>query len=96
MLEAAVQGKGQVVYVDEAQIHLDTDEGVKGERAWIGSSSPGLAKVSFYGVYFYNRAHVQLYLFSKTNGGSVVDVLGHIKASLAGHDDIPRIWDNAP
>jgi hypothetical protein len=48
-----------MVYVDEAHIHLDTDEGygwtVKGKRAWISSSSPGLAKVSFYGIYFYNQ-----------------------------------------
>jgi transposase len=99
-LETATQGKGQVVYVDEAHIHLDTDEGygwtVKGERAWISSSSPGLAKVSFYGVYFYNRAQVQLYPSGKANGDSTVEVFGHIKASLAGHDDITLIWDNAP
>lgn len=37
ILSAATQGKEQLVYVDEAHIHLDTDEGYgwtkKGERA---------------------------------------------------------------
>ena len=47
-----------LIYVDEAHIHLDSDQGygwsIKGERFWVSSSSPGLEKVSFYGVYLYN------------------------------------------
>lgn len=99
LLDDATQGKGQVVYVDEAHIHLDADEGygwtVKGKRAWISSSSPGLAKVSFFGVYFYNRAQVQILPFGKANGDSTVEVLTQIKATLADHDNITAIWDNA-
>ena len=53
------------MYIDEAHIHLDTDEGygwsVKGERFWVSSSSPGLQKVSFYGAYFYNKGKVGIY-----------------------------------
>ena len=85
--------------MDEAHIHLEADEGygwtVKGERAWISSSSPGLAKVSFFGVYFYNRAQVQLFPFSKANGDSAAEVLTQIKATLVGDGDITVIWDNA-
>jgi len=44
-----------LVYIDEAHIHLDTDEGygwsVKGERFWVSSSSPGRAKVSLWRIY---------------------------------------------
>ncbi len=58
ILKQATEGERLVIYIDEAHIHLDTDEGygwtVKGKRAWISSTSPGLAKVSFYGVYLYN------------------------------------------
>ena len=54
-----------LIYIDEAHIHLDTDEGygwtVKGERAWVSSSSPGLRKVSFYGVYIYNLGQVRIF-----------------------------------
>jgi hypothetical protein len=51
-----------MIFIDEAHIHLDTDAGysrrVKSENAWISSSSPRLAKVSFYGVYIYNLGQV--------------------------------------
>ena len=43
-----------LIYIDEAHIHLDTDEGygwsIQGERFWISTSSPGRTKVSFYGI----------------------------------------------
>ena len=63
LLDQALQDQCLLVYVDEAHIHLDTDEGygwsIKGERFWVSSSSPGLEKVSFYGVYLYNKAQVR-------------------------------------
>lgn len=40
-----------LLYIDEAHIHLDTDEGygwsIKGERFWVSSDAPGKTKVSF-------------------------------------------------
>ena len=54
LLDDALHERCLVVYLDEAHVHLDTDEGygwsICGERFWVSSSSPGLAKVSFYGV----------------------------------------------
>ncbi len=98
-LEAATQGKGQIVYVDEAHIHLDTDEGygwsIKGQRAWISSSSPGLAKVSFYGVYFYNEGQVRIYPFDRGNSDNTVTVMKKIKEECSPKGNITVIWDNA-
>jgi hypothetical protein len=58
LMQDALDNDHLLVFMDEAHIHLDTDEGfgwsVKGERFWVSSSSPGLAKVSFYGVYICN------------------------------------------
>ncbi|NER85424.1 MAG: hypothetical protein F6K42_39230 [Leptolyngbya sp. SIO1D8] len=60
LLDEALHEQCLLVYIDEAHVHLDTDEGygwsIRGERFWVSSSSPGLAKVSFYGVYLYNLA----------------------------------------
>lgn len=98
-LAAATAGKTQIVYLDEAHIHLDTDEGygwtVKGERAWVSSSSPGLAKVSFFGAYLYNRAQVRLFPATKANGDATVEVLRRIRVCFAATDHITLIWDNA-
>lgn len=63
LLEDALHNNHLLIYIDEAHIHLDTDEGygwsIKGERFWVSSNSPGRAKVSFYGVYVYNYACIQ-------------------------------------
>ncbi len=60
MLAQGLHNQCLLIYVDEAHIHLDTDEGygwsIKGERFWVSSSSPGLKKVSFYVVYLYNAS----------------------------------------
>jgi transposase len=100
IMESATQGKQQIVYVDEAHIHLDTDEGygwtIKGERAWISSSSPGLAKVSFYGLYFYNQGKVNILPFDKADGDNTLLVLDKIRENFGKDDKITLIWDNAP
>jgi transposase len=98
LLDSATQGKKLLIYIDEAHIHLDTDEGygwsVKGERFWVNSNSPGLAKVSFYGVYLYNKGQVNLYPYDRANSEYTVDMLERIRAE---HPKIPItiIWDGA-
>jgi hypothetical protein len=71
LLDDAPQGRCLWVYIDEAHIHLDTDEGyggsIYGERFWVSSSSPGRAKVSFYGVYFYNLGQVRILPYDKAD-----------------------------
>lgn len=64
--------------MDEAHIHLDTDEGygwtIKGKRAWISSCSPGRKKVS-YGVYLYNQSETRIYPYLCADGNNTIDVL---------------------
>jgi transposase len=88
-----------LVFIDEAHIHLDTDEGcgwsVKGERFWVSSCSPGLAKVSFFGVYLYNLGQVRLFPYEVANGLSSIDVLKRIRAEFP-DQKMTIIWDGAP
>ena len=85
--------------MDEAHIHLDTDEGygwtIKGKRAFISSSSPGLRKVSFYGIYLYNKGETRIYPYLYANGENTVDVFKKIKAEFP-DENITLIWDGAP
>jgi hypothetical protein len=98
ILQDVHDGKIQLVYIDEAHVHLDADLGylwtIRGERAWVSSTSPGLAKVSFYGVYFYNDEQIAILPHTCGNGGNTLDVLGWLR------DRIPErpilvIWDGA-
>ena len=99
LLDEALHDQSLVVYIDEAHVHLDTDEGygwsVKGERFWVSSSSPGLEKVSFYGLYLYNLGQVRLMPYDRANRFTSVDVLKHLRVEFP---DIPikLIWDGAP
>ena len=100
LLQEATRGERTIIYIDEAHIHLDTDEGygwsIAGERNWVSSSSPGLAKVSFYGVYIYNQGQVQIYPYKKANTENTIDVLKKIKKDFFGlNKKITLIWDGA-
>ncbi|SEH05497.1 Uncharacterised protein [Candidatus Venteria ishoeyi] len=98
LLKSATAGERLIIFMDEAHIHLDTDEGygwsVKGERFWVSSSSPGLAKVSFYGVYLYNKGEVRLFPYDKADGNNTKDVLEKIRAEFPS-DPITLVWDGA-
>jgi len=98
LLPTATKGERTIIYIDEAHIHLDTDEGygwsISGERFWISSSSPGLAKVSFFGVYIYNTGQVKIYPYEKGNSASTIDVLKKIREDLP-EQEITIIWDGA-
>ena len=98
ILKEATDAKTLVIYMDEAHIHLDTDEGygwsISGERAWIGSSSPGLKKVSFYGVYLYNKGEARIFPYLSANGENTVDVFKKIRAEFP-TENITLIWDGA-
>ncbi|MGI2909308.1 winged helix-turn-helix domain-containing protein [Tolypothrix sp. VBCCA 56010] len=83
LLDHALQHGHLLIYIDEAHIHLDTDEGygwsIKGERFWVSSSSPGRTKVSFYGVYIYNLGEVRIFPWDTANGLNTIDVLKKIE-----------------
>jgi len=99
LLEDAQHNRCLLVYIDEAHLHLDTDEGygwsIKGDRFWVSSSSPGLAKVSLYGLYLYNRGQVRIFPYDCANQLHTVDVLESLRAEFP---DIPitLLWDRAP
>ena len=99
LLHQALHDQCLLVYVDEAHIHLDTDEGygwsIKGERFWVSSSSPGRQKVSFYGVYLYNLAQVRLFAYDCANQENTVDMMKQIRAEFP-DVTIKLIWDRAP
>jgi transposase len=99
LLDDALHQRCLLVYIDEAHIHLDTDEGygwsIKGERFWVSSSSPGLKKVSFYGLYLYDLAQVRIFPYEVANQETAVDVLERLRAEFP---DLPikLVWDGAP
>ena len=99
MLEDARQQSRLVVYIDEAHIHLDTDEGygwsLCGERFWVSSSSPGLEKVSFYGAYLYNLGEVRIFPFERAEPCNTIDVLKQLRVEFP-ETAITLIWDGAP
>jgi transposase len=98
LLEEVLQSGRIIVFIDEAHIHLDTDEGygwtVKGERAWISSSSPGRRKVSFYGVYIYNLGEVRIFPYDKAEKFNTIDVLKRIRTEFP-DEEMTVVWDGA-
>ena len=88
-----------LIYIDEAHIHLDTDEGygwsIKGERFWVSSSSPGRKKVSCYGVYLYNQASTRIFRDEKAEKFNTIDVLKKLRVEFP---DLKMtvVWDGAP
>lgn len=98
ILDRAMHDETLVIYMDEAHIHLDTDEGygwtVRGKRAWVSSSSPGRKKVSFYGAYLYNRGETRIYPYLCADGANTIDVLKKLRAEFP-KKPITLIWDGA-
>lgn len=98
LLDEALHEQCLLVYIDEAHVHLDADEGygwsIRGERFWVSSSSPGLAKVSFYGVYLYNLGQVRIFPYDCANQFSTIDMLKQLRVEFS---DLPMkvIWDGA-
>ena len=89
LLDDALHQKRLLIYIDEAHIHLDTDEGygwsIKGERFWVSSSSPGRKKVSCYGVYLYNQATTRIFPYEKAEKINTVDVLKKLREEVTYH-----------
>ena len=98
LLDEALHERCLLVYIDEAHVHLDTDEGygwsIKGERFWVSSSSPGLEKVSFYGLYLYNLGQVRILPYERANRFTTADVLKRLRVEFP-EVPIKLIWDGA-
>ena len=99
LLEKATRQERLLVYIDEAHIHQDTDIGYgwsrKGKRFWVSSYSPGLsAKISFYGVYYYNDGQVRIWPYPSGRKEHSVHVLERIRQEKPDRE-IDLIWDGA-
>ena len=100
LLAGAQRDRHLLVYVDEAHIHQDADLGYgwaeRGQRFWVASTSPGLsARVSFYGLSFYNEGQVHLWPYRRANGEHTMDVLQRLRAEVPERKLIV-LWDGAP
>lgn len=91
-------GKIVLVYIDEAHIQLDADQGyiwsLCGEPAYVGSTSPGLAKVSFYGLYLCNLEQVRILPHTCGNGENTIDVLKWLHEQFPDRE-VMVVWDGA-
>jgi transposase len=100
VLDGAQRDQHLVVFLDEAQIHLDADLGYgwaeRGQRFWVASTSPGLsARVSVYGLYVYNEGQVRLWPYRRANGEHTIQVLRRLRAEAPDRKLIV-VWDGAP
>ena len=99
LLDYVLHQNQLLVYIDEAHVHLDTDEGygwsIQGERFWISSSSPGRTKVSFYGIYVYNQATSRIFSYEKAEKVNTIDVLKKLRVEFLG-TKMTVVWDGAP
>src|SRR3954452_7938633 len=100
ILAGAQHDRHLLVYLDEAHIHQDPDLGYgwaeRGQRVWIASPSPGLsARVSFFGLYFYNEGQVRLWPYPRANGDHTIAVLRRLRAEAPDRTLIV-LWDGAP
>ncbi len=98
LFEQTLKQEHLLVYIDEAHIRLDAGEGygwsIRGERFWVSSCSPGLIKVSFYGLYLYNLAQVRLFAYDRADSLNTIDVLKQLRVEFPDRD-IALIWDGA-
>lgn len=98
LLSAAAQGQLNLVYLDEAHIHLDTSPGygwaLKGSPFFVSSSSPGLQKVSFYGLYLYSYQAVRIWPAPVANGDYTIAVLERLRHQFP-DGPLVVIWDGA-
>lgn len=98
LLRAAHRGNEKLIFIDEAHVHQDADLGHtwnrRGQRYYISSTSPGLARVSFFGAYVYNDKTVAIWPVERGNGQTAMDCLEYARAAFP-QDRIRICWDGA-
>ena len=98
LLRAAHAGKEKLIFIDEAHVHQDADLGHtwsrRGQRYYVASTSPGLARVTFFGAYVYNDRKVGIWPAVRGNASTAIECLESLRAAFP--DDRLRIcWDGA-
>jgi transposase len=98
LLVQAHHGRLLLVYVDEAHIHLDADLASgwsrRGQPLYVHSTSPGLQKVSFYGLYLYNYQAVRIWPYPGADSDSTVDMLQRLRQQFP-DQFLVLVWDGA-
>lgn len=101
LADEANRGERTLIYIDEAHIHCDLDEGYGwawgGEPYEISSSSPGLSKkVSLYGAFVFNDPQVVLWKAPRCNTMFTLAFLFHLARVVVGKPKPTIVWDGAP
>ena len=101
LADEASRGERTLIYIDEAHIHCDLDEGYGwawgGEPYEIPSSSPGLSKkVSLYGAFVFNDPQVVLWKADRCNTMLTLAYLFHLARVVADKPKPTIVWDGAP
>ncbi len=101
LVDEANRGERTLIYIDEAHIHCDLDEGYGwawgGEPYEIPSSSPGLSKkVSLYGAFVFNDPQVVLMKAPRCNTMFTLGFLFQLARVVAGKPKPTIVWDGAP
>jgi transposase len=99
LLHAAMLDDHLLVYIDEAHVHQDVEVGYGwadcGQRLWVCSTSPGLsAKVTFFGIYYYNEGQVRIWPYPRGNQEHTIDVLRRLRREHP-RGRLTVVWDGA-
>ena len=98
LLRAANSGNEKLIFIDEAHVHQDADLGHtwarRGQRYYVSSTSPGLARVTFFGAYVYNDRKVAIWPAERGNSRTAIDCLEYLRAAFP-HDRLRVCWDGA-
>ena len=101
LYEEMVRGERTLIYIDEAHLHQDTDEGYgwyfKGQRWYVPSTTPGLhAKINWYGAYDFTNACAMIWSYPKCDGANTADFLRKVAEWARGKPKATIIWDGSP
>jgi transposase len=98
LLGAADSGKEKLIFIDEAHVHQDADLGHtwsrRGQRYYVSSTSPGLARVTFFGAYVYSDVKVAIWPAERGNASTAIDCLEYLRAAFP-EDRLRICWDGA-
>lgn len=98
LLAAAQRGELTLAYIDEAHIHLDVHLAngwaPVGQPLYIHSSSPGLLKVSFFGVYLLPYQAVRIWPVASANTDTSISALERLRQQFP-DGPLVVIWDGA-
>jgi transposase len=98
LLRATNSGKERLIFIDEAHVHQDADLGHtwarRGQRFYISSTSPGLARVTFFGAYVYNDRRFVIWPAERGNASTAIDCLEYLRAAYP-NERLRVCWDGA-